>query len=214
MITTARYTVEEPAVEPVGIEEARAHLRLDTSDDELLLKTYVTASRQLVEQHLNRALITQTLCMVQAHEREHHLWAAVPMTAPLFVYPLWYPAFLLNGGVVELARAPLQSVTSVAVGQWGVSDVTLTAGTDYQADTETQPGRLRLQNNGGLWPQDHLAITYVAGYGSSGAAVPGPIKLAILWLVAFFYENRGDAGGDMPRPVINLLAPYRLFTFG
>ena len=214
MITTALYTVVPPAVEPVGIDRIRQHLRLDIGDDDLLLDGYATAARELVEQYLNRALITQTLCLVQSHQRHHHLWAAVPMTAPLFIYPLWYPAFLLNGGVVELQRSPLQQVTSIAVGQWDQPDAMLTAGTDYQVDAFTQPGRVRLQGGGGFWPQDHVKITYVAGYGATGTAVPSPIRLAILWLVAFFYENRGDAGGELPKPVQSLLSPYRLFTFG
>jgi uncharacterized phiE125 gp8 family phage protein len=51
--------VTPPAVEPVTLAEAKAHLRLDTAVDDAYVSALITASRERVELFLRRALITQ-----------------------------------------------------------------------------------------------------------------------------------------------------------
>jgi uncharacterized phiE125 gp8 family phage protein len=56
-----------------------------------------------------------------------------------------------------------------------------------------------------------VAIAFTAGYGDAGDDVPAGYRQAILELIAFLYENRGEAPAELPLDVLALLAPFRLF---
>ena len=51
--------VAPPEVEPVTLEEAKAHLRLEGDSDDDYVSALLTAARERVELFLRRALITQ-----------------------------------------------------------------------------------------------------------------------------------------------------------
>jgi len=55
-----RLLLEGPAVEPVLLTEAKAHLRLDTDDEDDLLGALIVAARVQVESELRRVLIAQS----------------------------------------------------------------------------------------------------------------------------------------------------------
>ena len=195
---------------------ARKHCRIDYTDDDDLLAAYITGARQIAENYLNRALITQTLQFVSADTPPNaDGWPMLPLSPAIVVMPQWYSGALFSRRAVSLPRAPLQSVIGVSTGRWGQADTTLTLGTDYTVDAEMQPGRIRLHPNSTTpWPQDHLSVTYVAGYGDTAAAIPQQIIIGILWLTAWLYENRGDVLPDMPKGAEMLLTPHRIVTFG
>ena len=187
--------ITAPATEPVTSSEAKSHLRVDTTADDTLIGTLITAARQHVENHLRRALITQT-------------WELV-MDA--------FPA----GDVIRLPRPPLVSVTSIKYTDVAGSESTFSSAA-YVVDTDSTKGRVVLKS-GESWPSDTLAaangvrVRYVAGYGSA-AAVPNPIRQAILLLIGTLYENResvlvaqGVTVAQLPFGVEALLMPYRIF---
>lgn len=202
--------VTPPATEPVAVADARAHCRIDTTFDDTYLGGLVTAARMLVEEHLARCLITQSL-----------LWsvADAPMTgapypgmpAPLQVLPLAFTWLTLQRRSIELPRSPVQSVDGVqqVAGDGTVSPVAAGA---VNALLGSNPARLRINaappSGGGF------VVRFTAGYGTTADTVPRPIVQALLMLTAWLYENRGDAGGDWPVVVERLLAPYRIVTFG
>lgn len=185
--------VTGPVVEPVSVSEAKAHLRVDISDDDALIGSLITAARTHVEQHLRRALVTQT-------------WDLV-----LDGFP---------GRELRLPLPPLASVTSVTYTDDEGGAGSVDAG-EYVVDTDREPGRVVLRS-GGTWPAVTLRaaagvrVRFVAGYGNA-AAVPGPIKQAILLLVGTLYENREEtlvAQGvtvmRLPFGVQALLMPYKV----
>ena len=49
-----------PLIEPVSLEEAKLHIRVDHNEDNELISSLVTSCRMMVESHLNLALIEQT----------------------------------------------------------------------------------------------------------------------------------------------------------
>jgi uncharacterized phiE125 gp8 family phage protein len=186
--------VTGPAAEPVSVSEAKSHLRVDIADDDTLIGTLITAARVHVEQHVKRALVSQT-------------WDLVLNRFP-------------PGPEIRLPLPPLASVTSISyTDEDGGAGVV--SSSDYVVDTDREPGRVVLKN-GKAWPAVILReaagvrVRFVAGYGAA-AAVPVPIKQAILLLVGTLYENREDtlvAQGvtvmRIPFGVEALLMPYRV----
>jgi uncharacterized phiE125 gp8 family phage protein len=180
-----------PAVEPVTLADAKAHLKVDVSDDDALIGRLIAAARARAEWHLGRALISQS-------------------------WRLWLDTWPCDG-IVEIPLPPLQSVASVTT--YALDDTaTVLDPVTYQVDAASQPARLMLKSNtaqppdliGGLRAINSVAIAFTAGYGDSASDVPSGICAALLELIAFLYEHRGEAPAELPLDVLALLAPYRV----
>lgn len=201
-------SVITPADPLIPIEQVRRHIRVDTTDEDDLLAIYLATATALAEQFLGRALGTQTLQWVMAQSQPPEQFPMVPFTA--FILPLWLPYSMLFHRAIEIPRAPVQSILSVATGTWCQPDVTLVAG-QFDADLSTEPARLRIYSGFGF-PSDHVIVQFTAGY--AAGAVPATIINAILLMTAFLYENRGDAEAEMPSVARALLWPSKLQFFG
>lgn len=182
--------VTPPAAEPVTSTEAKAHLRVDTTDDDTLITSLITAARTYAERVLRRALISQT-------------WDLT-----LDEWP--------DGNAITIPLPPLQSVTSL---KYTDDDGTVNTMSSswYIVDTASTPGRLVLKDDYS-WPSDDLreampiVVRFVAGYGAAGSSVPGTILTAIKLLIGHWYENR-EAQGGVPEAVDLLLWPDRVIGY-
>ncbi len=200
-----------PASEPLTLAEAKLHARIDGDADDTLVSCLIAAARQWAEGYTGRAFLTQTWRMWR------DAWPAARSEGVAFV---------------TLARPPLISVASVQL--FDEADAaTVWPASSYFVDTAREPGRLALRSGAG-WPSvsraaNGIMIEYAAGYGSDPELVPGPIKTAILQLVAHWYEHRGEAGGmagearglagafnavNVPMVIQALLDPYRVRGLG
>lgn len=154
-----------PTFEPLEVDEVKAHLREDGSDQDAVIKRLITAARLHTEVAARRTFITTT-------------WK---LTLDAF------PKTIL------LHRPPISSVSSISYED--ADGDTQTLGTSvYQTDFESEPGRI-VEAYGQVWPttRDELnavTVTYIAGYGATGASVPENYLAAILLLAAHLYENR------------------------
>jgi len=196
-----------PSSEPLTLSDTKSYLRVDHSNDDSLITSLIIASRELVEEHTGRALITQTLNLFLDgfNETENPLWEGV-RTGP-------YLNFYKN--YIDLPRSPVASVTSIHTFD-DDDNSTLYATTNYYVNSAREPARIVLRT-GSTWPTalrvaNAIKVVYVAGYGGAGS-VPNPIKQAMLQLVAHMYEQRGDmadVNGETKLPVLvnKLLAPY------
>jgi uncharacterized phiE125 gp8 family phage protein len=177
-----------PTAEPVTLDEAKAHLRVDTTDDDALITSLISAARARAEWHTGRAFVTQS-------------------------WTLWLDAWPC-GGIVEIPLPPLQSVASVTAYAPNDSATVLDIAA-FQVDAASSPARLILKPNASppvnLRRINAIAIAFTAGYGDA-SDVPAPVCEAILKLVANFYVNRGDAEAVMPAEALALLAPYRTLS--
>ena len=179
-----------PAEEPVTVSEAKAHLRIDGSAEDILIASLIVTSRLHVEAALGLALITQG-------------WRLTLDRWP-------------EEGQVRFPLRPIRSVTSVTVlDEDGTPSVVSSA--DYLLDGQAL--RPRLIPRDGKWPPpgqraNGIEIAFAAGIGDEPEDIPQPIRHAILLLVAHWYEHRdpleiGGAGAAIPAAVSDLLKPYR-----
>lgn len=177
-----------PAVEPVSLAEAKAHLRVDLDDEDVLIAGLIAAARVHLETRLGRALVTQGW----------QLWLDRPQLA----------------AVVTLPLAPVQAVTAVTVFDDGGQETTLDPAR-YALDSVSEPARLIFTAGvPSVRRYRGLRIDFAAGYGPAAADVPPPLRQAIRLLVAHWYEERepvtaGPAAGELPLMVAALVAPYR-----
>ena len=155
----------EPTSEPVTLTEAKAHCRIDTTADDTLVSSLITAARLWCESRLGQQIMPATYrCKIDA----------------------------FTSHVVELPYPPLTAVSSITYVDSSGSTQTLSSAM-YTTDTDSKPGRV-FSVYAETWPttRDQLqaiTITYTAGYASE-SVVPQPIKQAILLLVGHWYENR------------------------
>jgi uncharacterized phiE125 gp8 family phage protein len=180
-----------PAVEPVSLAEAKAHLRVDLADDDALIANLITTARLQIEAAFGLALITQS-------------WS--------YRFDRWP-----DSAALVLPIRPVQSVATVKLTAADGSVTTLAADR-YLVDGPSVPPRLVA--TAPPWPQPGLAaqgveIAFTAGYGNVAANVPAPIRQAVLLLTAHWYEHRepaepGASAARIPEPVSALLAPYRV----
>ncbi len=172
-----------PAIEPVSLAEAKAHLRMDGTDEDGLINSLITAARLMVEAHTARALITQAWLL---HLDNTYL------DSP--------------SGFYELPLQPAKEITGVKVFAKDGAETPLSA-EDYITEMRGETMRVKLHRTA------HRAeVAFVVGYGDEASNVPAPLTQAILQLTANWFENRGNAslmGSAMPKAVSVLLAPYR-----
>ena len=184
--------VTPPAAEPVTLDEAKLHCRVDAdiTADDALLTSLIVAAREQAEHETGRAFVTQT-------------WR---LTLDRF------PA-----GAIVLPRAPLASVSSIAYVDADGDMQTLDAGA-YQVITDRLLGEV-VPVYGGQWPatrctENAVTVEFVAGYGNA-AGVPQAIKQWILLAVGGWYGQReAIAAGqvaELPRAYWHaLLDKYRI----
>lgn len=172
--------ITPPAEEPVSLDDAKAWLRVESGGDE-------------------DALIASLIPAARARCEWH--------TGRAFVTQAWTLWLDRAAPLIDIPLAPLQAVTAVTAyapgDAAGVLDATL-----YKADLagarlvlNTPPVNLR--------PVNGLAVAFTAGYGDA-AAVPAPLKQAVLQIVSALYDHRGGDTVPTPDAALALMAPYRI----
>ncbi|RRA48994.1 head-tail connector protein [Acidipila sp. EB88] len=185
--------VTPPTVEPVTLELAKAHLRVDITDDDTLITAYISAARQYAERLTNRAFFNQTWRLSLDHFPVYRCGGTLPTRGR----DDFYSGAYYNELAIRLPIPRCQSVASITYLDVAGVQQTLSPSA-YYVDTTSQPARI-VPLPGAFWPytQDYLPgsvqVTYVAGSYGDGATVntcPQSVVLAILMLVGHFYDNR------------------------
>ncbi|OAN53891.1 hypothetical protein A6A04_13445 [Paramagnetospirillum marisnigri] len=186
--------VTAPTVEPITLGEAKAHLRVDGSDDDTLISSLIAAARRHVEDLTGRALITQS-------------WQLS-----------WDDRFPDD---FRLPKGRLQAVDGITYVDGSGATITLDQAA-YVVDAESEPGRVT-PAWGASWPATRcqpvaVTVDWTCGYGDAAGDVPAPIRAAMLLLIGTLYRDRetvniGNVVNDLPTFGL-LLSPYRLWSFG
>lgn len=189
----------QPTTEPITTAEAKAHLRVDFADEDTYIDTLIASARKYCEQYTNRVFITQT-------------WR---QNEDCFKSP------------IRLKVNPVISLTSLKYYDTNEAQQTLTdSSANFQKDFLSDGAKI-YEGLTNAFPSigstiNPIEIITVCGYGAA-SDVPEDIKHAIKLMVSHLYENREGVnvviGGlamqiEMPNVVKNLLAPYRILTFG
>lgn len=162
--------VTAPAVEPVYLLEAKAHLRVTEDDEDALIGQLITVAREALDGRdglLGRALIQQT-------------WK---LTLPKF------------SRAIEIPLPPLISVDAISYIDSDGDAQTIDLQTVTVEGIGDAASAILRPASGTSWPStyDHpeaVAITFTAGYGATAADIPAPVKQALLLDIAHMFENR------------------------
>lgn len=192
----APFLVTGPATEPITLDDAKLHLRVEVTDEDALIDGLIVAAREYVENFTHRALVTQT-------------W-----DLKLDGFPCYS---------LELPKAPTASVTSISYVDTNGTTQTLSSAL-YTTDLPTGPhacaGRIVLAYQQ-YYPQTRdvvnaVTVRFVAGYGTADD-VPASIKAAMKILIATWYRpgreavNIGNIVTAVPMTVDALLWPFKSF---
>jgi uncharacterized phiE125 gp8 family phage protein len=206
--------VTPPAAEPISINLAAAHCRID--DDVLaaeacLLEGWITAARDYVERTTGLQLVTATWLMTFD-------WFPGYTAPGMSTYP-YGDFYAADRGwdekrSIRLRKPPLQSVGSIQYIDTTGTLQTL-SNTLYTVDAVSQIARLT-PGYGQIWPvtraiQNAVQITFTSGFGDA-SKVPAVIKTAMLMLISHWNEHREAVaqGGmaEVPMAVDALLSSY------
>lgn len=191
--TSSLIRITAPASEPVSLTQAKAHLRVDHTDDDTMIGAMIQAAREAAEHQTGRALVTQT-------------WELV-----LDAFP---------AAEIELVKPPVQSITSITYEDTAGATQTLSA-TAYALAAYDTRGWV-IPDVDTAWPGTYGAVgsvrvRFVAGYGAA-AAVPTSITSWMLLQIGAAYRNReafasGQSVSELPnRWVDSLLDAFRVYA--
>ncbi len=194
----------EPDLEPVSLEEAKAFLRVDGASLDAEVGALISAARSFLEMHTDRVFIDR--------EIEYAMSAKEACAGVLL--PYGFRSSLL-----------VQSVDSTEVETYSY----LT--NEYQVTTRRSPVFFKLLADPtekhpvnplftflSFDPDgyENVRLQYVAGYGPSGADVPGFVRQAVLMMVRFLFDQGGGSTGssdpgksgvDIPEHIKTIIAP-------
>lgn len=179
----------DASAEPISLTDAKAHLRVTSTDEDDLITNLIKEVRDHTENYLSRALINQT-------------WK---------LYLDFFPS------VISIPRPPLSSVTTIEyVDTDGVTQTL--ANSVYTVDTDAEPGLIYEAYNQN-WPthrdvQKAITITFVGGYGASSSSIPPAIIRGMYLFIGHYYENREASAPitikEIPFSARALFASYRI----
>lgn len=163
--------IAAPAVEPVTLAEAKAHLRVTDTAEDVLIANLIKAAREEVEAAAGIALISQD-------------WR--------LYLDCWPPS-----GIVRLRKHPVQLVIQVTVYNLeGIAESIVPPAPNL--DRATQPARFAVPDTAKApgRAMNGIEIDFRAGFGDTGVDVPDGLKRAMLLLVGHWFEHRGAQGSD------------------
>jgi uncharacterized phiE125 gp8 family phage protein len=184
----APVLVTPPTAMPVSTAEAKLHLRVDGTDEDNLIAALIAACTEYLDGYagvLGRCLVTQT----------------------------WRQDFDRWG---KHLRLPLPAATLASVKVRNSAGQLATVDTDDYSLLKDARGSYVRFKDAYVYPADlaqtqGISIEFTAGYGPEGAAVPAPLRLAILLGVGDLYTNReAKVEGLTTNPSFEaLITPYR-----
>lgn len=180
-------TVVVPPAPIITLDEAKAHLRVEGTEDDDYITGLIAAATAWIDGPggwLGRALGEQTL------ELRTRCFSRSVLDLP-------YPPIISVESVKYLDSSGVEQTIDPALYEVGLSGVTAAYGTSWPTARSVE---------------EAVRVRYVAGYADG---VPASIRHALLMLVAEFYARREATSADKPERlpfgVEALLAPHKIW---
>lgn len=181
-----------PAQEPVSLTEAKEFMRLDGTEDDVLVSTLITAARIHIETSLGKILITEN-------------WS--------YFLDKWP-----KSKTVYLPLDPIQTIEEIRFHD-GLGSFEVIPVEDYSIDIISR--HPRLQFNGAKPASsskklNQIEIRFTAGFGDLQTDIPSDLKQALLMLATHWFEQRDPIafGGnftEVPHTIQALLNNYKKY---
>ena len=183
----ALKVITPPTLEPVSVKEVMDWGGIEAEDAATILETMAIGARELVEKHLNRALMEQTI---------------------VIGFDAWP-----DNGRVELPRPPAISITEVRIFD-DAGDSTVIDSDAYWLDDISSPNILRMISGSEslmVPTRDEMGIEveYKAGYGDESGDVPAGIRAGIMQGAVDIWDTRIF---ELSGKAKTLLEPYRIMV--
>lgn len=193
--------VEFATTQVVTTAELKSQLRIDSSTEDTLLATYISAATQMAEHYCNRHFI----------EVKYKLWFnELPSN-----FSLYYPDCTFKFPVgTDSAKDGLHYLASAG------TSYTLFANTNWYSNQNTNPCQIKMINT----PSDAIGTSdldgtneeiyyfqFHTGFGDEARDVPDSIKQAIKLIASDMYYFREDRKRAFPMASEILLQPYKCY---
>ena len=193
--------VEAATTQVVTTPELKSQLRIDTSDEDTLLATYISAATQMAEHYCNRHFITA----------KYKLWfKELPSK-----FSLYYPdvSYTFTGsnqdGLYSLVQLPDDSYAYQS-----------SSNTNWYSDRSQNPVVVNIktaptpvktfeESSGNLFVPFYFQ--FKTGMGDAASDVPDAIKQAIKLIASDMYYFREDRKRAFPMASEILLQPYKCY---
>ena len=181
-----------PAQEPVSLLEAKNFMRLDSSQDDVLVSTLITAARIHIETTIGKVLVTES-------------WS--------YFLDKWP-----KSKVIYFPLDPIQTIEEIRFHTTDDTFIVLSSD-EYSTDFVSNHPRLLFNGTkpaGSSQKLNQLEIRFLAGYGDTPEDVPADLKQALLMLAAHWFEQRdpiafGGSFAEVPRTIQALLNNYKKY---
>lgn len=180
-----------PAAEPVSLADAKSFLRIDGSEDDVLVSSLITAARIYIETTIGVILIYEN-------------WSYFKDRWP-------------ENGMMHLPLSPVQTIEEIRLhdNQAGFEQLPTE---HFETDLLSSNPRIKLLERRGLTNQarslNHIEVQFTAGYGANETDVPKDLRQALLLLVSHWFEQREPVGfggtfHEIPATITAILANHK-----
>lgn len=227
---------QAPASEPISLVDAKNYLKVQVTDDDVLIGVLITAARELVEHFCSRSFAIksclQTMDAFPFYADTSNSQQAYPPS--YYSYPLYATNQWNYSQMIKLFMPPAIAVQGIDYTKADGTEGTLVQDTDFVLDNVNEPSRI-FPMPGAQWPPcaytpNAVRIRFTCGMGSSASdptpilgevaqgaghqPIPGRAILAMYQLLAGWYENRESITPgtltEMPNHVKMLLWSLRI----
>lgn len=192
-IPQSHKIITAASVEPVTLNEAKLHLKMDgVTADDALIETLIEAARQSAEEYCGIKFID---------------------TVVEDVFDRFPKGGFQKNDCFYLMIGNVSSVDYVKYYDEN-GDLQTWNASQYLVDNYRKQARICLMPNVTFPTYDSdrangVLVRYNAGFGATAADVPAVIKQAILLIIGYLYNNREDKIKNLPSLSEHLLQPYK-----